>query len=130
MVPTDPISKQLEQTRQRIQEWRQTRPSPHGPMPPDLWRAAVRAARRHGLYQTARTLRVDYGALKTRVGASTRRPAADGPVFVELPSSPPAMPTPCVIEFATPHGTVRISRPDLPLPEVIALLQGAWMAHA
>ena len=131
MVPTETISRQLERTRRRIERWRDTRPYRHAAMPTALWRAAVAAARRHGLYQTARALRVDYGALKKRVDACARPPAADGPVFVELPSPRPSTPTsPCVIELDTPRGTLRISGPDLTLPDLVALLQGAWAAHA
>jgi hypothetical protein len=131
MVPTETISKHLERTRRRIERWRDTRPSRHAAMPAALWRAAVVAARRHGLYQTARALRVDYGALKKRVDAFAWPPAADtdGPVFVELPSPRPSSPTPCVIELETPRGTLRISRPDLTLPDLVVLLQRTWTAH-
>ena len=129
MVVTETIPKQLERTRRRIERWRDTRPYRHAAMPGMLWNEAVAAAHRHGLYQTARALRVDYGALKKRVDASTRHPAAEGPVFVELPCPRPSTPTGCVIELDTPRGTVRISRLELTVPDLVALLHGVWTAH-
>jgi hypothetical protein len=129
MVPTETASKQLERTRQRIERWRETRAHRHAAMPATLWRAAVAAAHRHGLYLTARALHVDYGALKKRVDASSGCAATDGPVFVELPSPPVVQPRSCVIELNTPHGTLRISRPDLTLPDLVALVRGAWPTH-
>ena len=72
----------LDHTRDRIAQWRKTRPHGNTPMPAALWTAAVAAARRHGLYLTARSLRVDYGALKAHVEASGR--GTSTPTFVEL----------------------------------------------
>ena len=130
MVPAETIrvATQLERTRRRIERWRETRPYRHASMPADLWAAAVALARRHGLYQTARTLRVDYGALKKRVDA--HRAPDHGPVFVELSPYRPRSPAGCVIELETPRGTVRISRKELSVPDLVALMQGAWNAHA
>ena len=60
----------LEQTRRRIARWRETRPYRGAPMPAALWAAAMALARQHGLYATTRTLRLDYGSLKKRLGAA------------------------------------------------------------
>jgi hypothetical protein len=58
-------------------------------MPAALWAAAIILARQHGLYTTARGLRVDYGSLKKRLdGVGAGR--VPSPPFVELP---PARPT-------------------------------------
>ena len=49
----------LQQTRRRIARWRETRTYRGAPMPATLWAAATALARKHGLYTTARTLRLD-----------------------------------------------------------------------
>src|SRR5439155_5077642 len=87
----------LQHTRRRIARWRETRTHRGAPMPAALWAAAVALARQHGLYTTARTLRIDYGSLKKRLDTASpgRVPT---PAFVELPTAPPpSQPGPCVI---------------------------------
>lgn len=79
----------VEAVRWRIARWRQERER-LGPMPEDLWAAAVGLARVHGVFRVARGLPVDYGALKKRVdGAcgSWERETRGG--FVELPVPAP-----------------------------------------
>ena len=61
------LPKRVETVRQGIEAWRAQRPK-LAPMPDELWSAAVGLAREHGVYAVARSLRVDYGALKRRVG--------------------------------------------------------------
>ena len=81
----------LEQTRRRITRWRETRTHRGAPMPAALWTAAIAFARQHGLYPTARALRLDYGSLKKRrdaVGAGR----VSSPTFVELPAARPMPP--------------------------------------
>jgi hypothetical protein len=77
----------IEQLRQRIEQWRRTRPH-LGRMPEPLWAAAVAAAREHGLYAASQGLRVSYDSLKTRMGTRRGRPAAAKPpaatTFVEI----------------------------------------------
>jgi hypothetical protein len=95
MRPTGSLaSLGLEQTRRRVARWREARPDTGAPMPAALWTAAVALARHHGLYTTARTLRVDYGALKKRlVAAEAGR--VPPPAFVELPAARPSGLGPC-----------------------------------
>ena len=56
----------IEEMRQRVREWRARRLKLE-PMPGELWDSAVALAGEHGVYRVARTLRVDYGALKQRL---------------------------------------------------------------
>jgi hypothetical protein len=74
----------LEEARRRIARWRETRPYRGAAMPTALWAAALALARQHGLYTTARTLRVDYGSLKKRLGPADAG-GVPSPAFVELP---------------------------------------------
>lgn len=114
----------LEQTRRRILRWRATRTHRGAPMPAALWTAAIALARQHGLYTTARTLHVDYGALKKRLDAAGRVAA---PTFVELPAARPAGLGPCVIDLEAPHGgRMRIEVTGVTVADLVTLTQGAW----
>ena len=115
-------STRLDGTRRRIERWRETRRHGHVSMPPALWNAAVAAARQHGLYRTARTLRVDYGALKQHL-AATAAPALPAPTFVELAPAGLASPPACVIEIDGPRGTLRIRLGGLALRDLVAMAQ-------
>jgi hypothetical protein len=117
-------STRLDYTRRRIERWRETRRHGHVSMPPALWNAAVAAVRQHGLYRTARTLRVDYGALKKHLEASAGEvPALASPTFVELAPSGPTSPGACVIEIDGPRGTLRIRVGGLALRDLVAVAQ-------
>jgi hypothetical protein len=99
----------MEQVRQRIEHWRETREK-RGRMPERLWAAAVALARKHGVYATAQGLRVNYDSLRARVGVrrpKRRAPKARGAAFVELgPALPlePASPTGPVVELTGTDG--------------------------
>ena len=57
VVPT-----KLEDLRQRLEQWRSTHKR-RGRIPETLWAEAAELARQHGIYQTARTLRLEYTRL-------------------------------------------------------------------
>ena len=123
---TRSTSTRLNQTRRLIARWRETRRHRHAAMPATLWDAAVAAARQHGLYRTARTLRVDYGALKKHLEARAgEAPAFASPTFVQLaPSGPTSLvPGACVIEIDGPRGTLRIRLGGLALGDLVAVAQ-------
>ena len=121
---TRATSTSLDHTRRRIERWRETRAHRHASMPPALWNAAVVAARQHGLYRTARTLRVDYGALKKHLEATPDpAPALPAATFVELAPSGLASPPACVIEIDGPRGTLRIRLSGLALRDLVAVAQ-------
>ena len=116
----------LQQTRRRITRWRETRTHRGAPMPATLWAAAVALARQHGLYTTARTLRLDYGSLKKRLD-----PAGAGrgptPAFVELAAARPTGLGPCVIDLEAPRGRrLRIEVTGVTMADLVTLTQGAW----
>ncbi|MGH7645963.1 MAG: hypothetical protein ACREMR_10305 [Gemmatimonadales bacterium] len=98
-------------------------------MPAPLWAAAVALARQHGLYTTARTLRIDYGSLKKRrdpAKAGAGRRAA--PAFVELTTAPrPTGLGPCVIDLEAPRGRrLRIEVTGVTMADLVTLTQVAW----
>src|SRR5215831_11460059 len=108
ITPDTPLNPTLEQTRQQLEHWRSTRAC-RSRVPEALWAAAVGLARQHGLYPTARTLRLDYTRLKERVESAGEgegrpsRPAREGlPAFVELRAAPSTAATECEIEWERP----------------------------
>jgi len=117
----------LQQTRRRIARWRDTRTHRGAPMPAPLWAVAVALARQHGLYTTARTLRIDYGSLKKRLDTRPAR-RVPSPAFVELPTA--ACPTglgPCVIDLAASRGRrLRIEVTGVTMADLVMLTQVAW----
>ncbi|MBM3271220.1 MAG: hypothetical protein FJZ01_26605 [Candidatus Sericytochromatia bacterium] len=70
--------------RERVEEWRRTRPC-FGPMPADLWAEAVSVAQKRGLYVTARSASLDYGGLARRlaVAEAATPPQPEAVAFVE-----------------------------------------------
>ena len=122
----DATSVGLEQTRRRITRWREARAHRGAPMPAALWAAAIALARQHGLYTTARALRLDYGSLKKRRDAAGagRGPS---PAFVELPAARPPGLGPCVIDLEAPGGgRMRIEVTGVTVADLVTLTQGAW----
>lgn len=116
----------LEKTRRRIARWRETRSYRGAPMPAVLWAAAIALARQHGLYTTARALRVDYGALKTRL-STAEAGRVPSPAFVELPAARPTGLGPCVIDLEAPRGRrMRIEVTGVTVADLVTLTQVAW----
>ena len=116
----------LQQTRQRIARWRDTRTHRGAPMPTTLWAAAVALARQHGLYPTARTLHVDYGALKKRLDAAGAG-RVPSPAFIELPAARPTGLGPCVIDLHGARGRrMRIEVAGVTVADLVTLTQVAW----
>ena len=125
-VTGDSTSIGLEKTRRRITRWRETRTHRGAPMPAALWAAAVALARQHGLYTTARTLRVDYGTLKKRLNAVAGGRIA-APAFVELAAAPPTGRGACVIELEARRGRrMRIEVNGVTLSDLVTLARMAW----
>ena len=125
MVTTEtiPVCITLGEARRRVERWRRTRAHRHTPVPDALWAAAVALAQEHGRARTARTLGLDYTALKRRLDATgDARSAPISPTFVELPPLVSSGLGECVIELeGAGGGTVRIRVKDLALPDVVAL---------
>lgn len=121
----------MEQTRQRLERWRQTRTAGK-PMPKELWAAAVKDARRHGVYPTARALGLEYNKLK-RLTQSTGQPQRGLPVptFVELIAAPPAGGSECRIEMEGPGGgRMKIALPMATAELVVSLCRVVWSGAA
>jgi hypothetical protein len=68
-MKTQAIPARLEEGRRRFELWRSARQG-RGRIPERLWKSAVKLAAVYGLCRTARTLGLDYNALKRHVGAA------------------------------------------------------------
>lgn len=94
-----PISPDLLEMKRQLADWRSTEPT-RSPLPDSLWDAIVKLARAHGLYQTAKTLPIDYGTLKRRLNRppENRSEPVPPPSFLELIPSPPTG-SACIVEM-------------------------------
>jgi len=76
------IPNNMRKVYQRFQRWRRSHTG-RLPIPEPLWAAAAELAREHGVFPTAKALRLEYGKLKQQVEAAdpvAKRPAAKAPV--------------------------------------------------
>jgi hypothetical protein len=125
-VAGSPTSIGLEKTRRGVARWRETRPYRGAPMPVALWAAAIALVRQHGLYTTARTLRIDYGSLKKRLDAAGAG-RVPSPAFVELPAARSTGLGPCVIDLEGRRGRrLRIEVTGVTVADLMTLAQVAW----
>lgn len=102
----EPSPERLDALRGQIQNWRQRRKVP-GPMPEELWGAAVVLAKEFGVCRIARALALDYTSLRRRM---EKAPATGlvKPTFVHLPMTV----APEMVPSAAPGAMIEISTPD------------------
>jgi hypothetical protein len=141
---TPDIPPNLQKLLRRFERWR----SGHAgrlPIPERLWAAAVELAREHGVFHTARALRLEYGklkrllesaspALKSRRRMKGRRGGRRGgarslappPAFMELMTPPPAGLSECLIELEGRRGKMRIQWKGTTAPDLSGLSRALW----
>jgi hypothetical protein len=136
------ISPKIEKVLKRFERWR----SGHTgrlPIPKRLWTAAVRLAGEHGVFYTAKALRLDYSKLKhllesssavkrsgaTRAaGVKSRRMRSEAPpAFMELLASATAgTVSECQIELEGRRGKMRIQWKGTAAPDLGGLGRAFW----
>ena len=101
------------------------------PIPDSLWASAAELAREHGVFRTARVLRLEYGKLK-RLAATSRevarkstRRTESAPVFLEL-LTPAANASECWIELDGPQGKLRIQWKGVTGAELAGFSRAMW----
>ena len=109
-APTQSLAGAVSDLRRRLDSWRMSR-TKLGPIPPPLWNEAAALARVQGVHPIARSLGLDYNAVKRHVhvragslAASTSTAVAPS-AFVEValvPSSP--APAECTAELERRDG--------------------------
>lgn len=114
------------QLEREFEQFRSTRTG-RAKLPATLWQAAVEQARQHGANVVAHTLRLDYNALKRRMGAVMEPHRDQSPAsFVELISATGTVADEYVIEFeSSPHPRMRVQWKSGAAPDWSALLR-AW----
>jgi hypothetical protein len=115
----------------RFERWRSSHQT-RLPIPLALWMSAAAAAREHGVFRTAKILRLEYGKLKrlAESAAPVRRRAASPAEFLEL-VAPQAAPSgsglsECVIELEGPRGKMRIQWKGVTPPDLAGLSRSLW----
>ena len=121
----------LESTRRRFEQWRQTRGG-RMPIPESLWSAAVKMAQRYGICRTAKALRLGYYSLKERVeGEAAAKaetpPAVSKATFLELPLPSPTVAGECLLEWEDMAGAkMRVHLKGVAVPDLVALSRSFW----
>jgi hypothetical protein len=116
----------IEAARTRFEQWRSNR-SGKAPIPDELWKLAINAARQQGVNRVAQQLRLDAGKLKRLlVGAGPRTKTRREARFVELIAPATTASPGCVIEFESGTGSkMRIHWKTAIAPDWANLLR-AW----
>lgn len=96
----------LEEVRHGFEMWRKDRRT-RGPIPEDLWRAAVEQCESHSVYKVSRALRVNFTDLRSRVEKVRERAVSAGePIgFVELDIGARILPFDYVVEMESSNGS-------------------------
>jgi hypothetical protein len=139
---TPDIPLKMQKVLRRFERWRSAHTG-RWPIPPRLWTAAVELAGEHGVFQTAKALRLDYSKLKqllessgavkrtgaTRAaGVKPRRIQPEAPpAFMELLASPTAAAvSECQIELEGRRGKMRIHWKGTAAPDLGGLGRAFW----
>ena len=136
------IPPKIEKVLRRFERWRSAHTG-RLPIPQRLWSAAVALAGEHGVFHTAKALRLDYSKLKqllessgavkrsgaTRAaGVKSRRIRSEAPpAFMELLASPTAgAVSECLIELEGRRGKMRIHWKGTAAPDLGGLGRAFW----
>ena len=143
-MPTElsDIPPNMQKVLRRFERWRSAHTG-RLPIPQRLWTAAVELAGAHGVFHTAKALRLDYSKLKqllqstgavsrsgaTRAaGVKSRRIRSEAPpAFMELLASPTAaLVSECLIELEGRRGKMRIQWKGTAAPDLGGLGRAFW----
>jgi len=115
----------------RLERWRSSHET-RLPIPPALWASAAAAAREHGVFRTAKILRLEYAKLKrlAESAAPVKRRVASPTKFLEL-VAPAVGPSgsglsECVIELEGPRGKMRVQWKGVIPPDLAGLSRALW----
>ncbi|HEY6271421.1 MAG TPA: hypothetical protein VIX19_05435 [Terriglobales bacterium] len=140
-IESPDIPPNMQKVLNRFERWRSAHTG-RLPIPKRLWAAAVELAREHGVFHTAKSLRLEYGKLKqllestgavrrsgaTKVRVKSRRaPSESPPSFMELLASPTAAAvSECQIELEGRRGKMRIQWKGTTAPDLGGLGRAFW----
>jgi hypothetical protein len=122
------ISPGLQELAQQFEEWRSSH-SGRRPIPEALWIRAADLAREHGVFRTAKVLRLDFSKLKRQMGpaqAQAKAVSSLRPAFVEFLPPQTTGACECVIEVEGPRGRMRIEWKGTTSPDLCGLSRALW----
>jgi hypothetical protein len=127
-----PVPAALERLGRKFEQWRKAQPKPRTRLPEALWRRAVKAACRHGVWRVAQTLRLDYETLRRRLaerGESSPHASKPEATFVEVTTTPTRSAVETGLEIERPDGRrLRIYFPAHSAAELAQLSERLWRA--
>ena len=127
------FSSDLEAVRRPLEAWRRRR-QPRDRIPEPLWAAMTKLGRTYGISPVSAALRVEYYALKERVGGSSQAICPSPrvrPTFIELKPLPTSQPAVCQVELEDRSGSKMILRLDPGSGvDALALVQAFWRRGA
>ena len=106
----------------RFEQWRKGHQA-RLPIPEALWAAAAEVAREHGVFRTAKVLRLEYGKLKRIVESSAPGTPSPTATFLELAPQTVCL-SECLIELEGPRGKIRIQWKGP--PDLAGLSRALW----
>jgi hypothetical protein len=107
----------------RFERWRNSHRG-RSPIPEGLWASAAAVAREHGVFQTAKVLRLEYGKLKRLAEAADQTLQPTAPTaFLELMPQGVSAPD-CVIELEGPRGKMRIQWKGITASDLAGFIRG------
>jgi len=121
----------LNGVRRRFERWRRARKIPSR-IPEPLWASAVRAAGTYGIFQTARTLGLNYSALKERAEQQAAVTSGDpegnaAARFLELTPPTGVGSCQCTMELEDSSGAkMRVHLQGVEVPNLAALSRTFW----
>lgn len=128
---TGKLPDQLEEVKQRLEQWRRTHQA-RTRIPVPLWSAAVKMAERYGVHRTAKALRLDYYSVKKRVeqqaaGVGELPEEGTTATFLELAPSPQKGACEYTVELEDSGGAkMRIHLRGVEALDLIALSRSFW----
>jgi len=126
-LPEVPVG--MQRIYRRFERWRNSHRG-RLPIPEALWAAAAELAREHGVFRTAKTLRLEHNKLKCMVKsaepAASRAPTPPAAGFLELVAPQAVGLTECVIELQGSRGKMRIQWKGATAPDLAGLSRALW----
>jgi hypothetical protein len=92
----------LEEVRDQFEDWRRTRKNRRDPIPPQLWKAAVKLAGSYSMHSISKALRLNYSDLKARVDqqfAADKAKALPAADFIDLGCSHNFFESECIVQM-------------------------------
>ena len=115
----------MQRIHRRFERWRSSHQG-RLPIPEALWASAAAVAREHGVFRTAKILRLEYGKLK-RMAAESDAPATATPAeSLELVAPQRVGLSECTIELEGPRGKMRIQWKGAAAPDLAGLSRALW----